>query len=94
MKAIGKVVRFVQQDNRFGIKMDCLEKWINGLGKCPQEIEVGKEAVVEYHEARKGENVYLNYGEPKITKGDRFEEINKRLERIENGIAKLLSDVK
>lgn len=78
------VERFVQKEDRFGIKTKELgEKWINGFGQCPQIIKEGAVNKIPYHQ--KGE--YYNYGEPKAKMQEALDEIRAELKMIKEDIS-------
>ena len=65
MKITAAVEKFSEKEGKFGIKLVGMDKWINGFGKCPQEIKEGVEATIPYYEVEKEGWRFLNYGEPR-----------------------------
>jgi hypothetical protein len=62
------IEKFVQHEDRFGIKVrseEGNEGWINGFGKCPLEIESDSEMVIPFHVVTRGDKTYYNFGEEK-----------------------------
>lgn len=86
------VEKFVQHENRFGIKVADPPIWINGLGKCPQDIIQNGENEIPYYKVVKNGRTYYNYGTPEKSKtGQGINELRKDIEDIKKGIEEILA---
>jgi len=87
------VEKFVQkredEENRFGIKTSELgETWINGFGQCPQVIKENETNKIPYHEVKKGDKTYYNYGAPKPNLQAQIDELREELRLLKDELRK------
>jgi len=86
------VERFVQKEKSFGIKVD-RGFWINGFGDCPQIIKEGELNLIPYHEVKKGENTYYNYGESRKTLPEAIDELRAEMSKLWVSVNMLKADL-
>ena len=88
------VERFVQHDDRFGIKVTEPDVWINGFKECPQVIKEQEVNKIPYYtsqgKTKAGvEKTFYNYGEAKRTAQEQIDELRDAIKELWTEIGKL-----
>jgi len=89
------VERFVQKEDRFGIKTRELgEGWINGFGQCQQVIKEQEVNKIPYHVVEKGERKFYNYGAPKPKLQEQINELRNDIAAMRVAITELQNEIR